>query len=74
MDRLCEHFQVTLENAHDARADSKALAECVSEALHRGVMVTKAPTTEDDMLRNQQDATQERHTGSPKPERSLRKC
>ena len=29
---LCAHFQVTLENAHDARADSAALAECVAEA------------------------------------------
>lgn len=38
---LCEHFQVTLENAHDARADSAALAECVAEALRRGVMLNE---------------------------------
>jgi DNA polymerase III epsilon subunit-like protein len=43
LQKLCEHFQVTLDNAHDARADSKALAECVSEALHRGVMMITGP-------------------------------
>jgi len=37
--KLCEHFGVTLNNAHDATADAYALAECVSEALRRGVMV-----------------------------------
>ena len=36
---LCSHFQVVLENAHDARADSAALAECVAEAWRRGVML-----------------------------------
>ena len=39
MKKLCEHFQVTLDNAHDARVDSKALAECVSQAMFRGVMM-----------------------------------
>jgi DNA polymerase III alpha subunit (gram-positive type) len=39
MKDLCAHFQVTLENAHDARADSAALAECVAEAWRRGVML-----------------------------------
>ena len=42
LQNLCEHFEVTLDNAHDARADSKALAECVSEAIRRGVMMTAA--------------------------------
>ena len=36
---LCEHFGVTLECAHDARADTRALAECVAEAWRRGVML-----------------------------------
>ena len=36
---LCEHFQVPLVNAHDAAADSMALARCVAEALRRGVML-----------------------------------
>ena len=39
LQKLCDHFEVTLNNAHDARADSKALAECVSEAIRRGVMI-----------------------------------
>ena len=39
MKDLCDHFQVTLTNAHDARADSAALAECVAEAWRRGVML-----------------------------------
>jgi DNA polymerase III epsilon subunit-like protein len=37
---LCKHFEVSLDNAHDARADSHALACCVSEAIRRGVMLT----------------------------------
>ena len=40
---LCKHFQVGLENAHDAKADTLALAECVSEALRRGVMLEPFP-------------------------------
>ena len=36
---LCEHFGVELRDAHDARADSLALAQCVAEALRRGVML-----------------------------------
>ena len=36
---LCAHFEVELEGAHDARADSAALARCVAEALRRGVML-----------------------------------
>ncbi len=36
---LCDHFQVQLINAHDATADSKALADCVAEAVRRGVML-----------------------------------
>ena len=39
MKDLCAHYQVTLTNAHDARADSAALAECVAEAWRRGVML-----------------------------------
>ena len=35
----CAHFEVQLQNAHDATADSAALAQCVAEALRRGVMV-----------------------------------
>ena len=38
MRQLCEHFQVSLVGAHDARADSAALAHCVAEAWRRGVM------------------------------------
>ena len=38
MHQLCEHFQVSLVGAHDARADSAALAHCVAEAWRRGVM------------------------------------
>ena len=38
MVHLCEHFQVELIGAHDAAADSLALAKCVAEALRRGVM------------------------------------
>jgi DNA polymerase III epsilon subunit-like protein len=37
---LCNHFEVPLENAHDATADSRALACCVAEAMRRGVMIT----------------------------------
>ena len=36
---LCDHFEVQLTNAHDARGDSKALADCVVEAMRRGVML-----------------------------------
>ena len=39
MGQLCEHFQVSLVGAHDARADSAALAHCVAEAWRRGVML-----------------------------------
>ena len=39
MRQLCEHFQVSLVGAHDARADSAALAHCVAEAWRRGVML-----------------------------------
>ena len=38
LQELCDHFQVELVNAHDAAADSLALAKCVAEALRRGVM------------------------------------
>ena len=41
---LCNHFEVNLENAHDATADSHALACCVAEAVRRGVMLTPALT------------------------------
>ena len=37
--KLCAHFEVPLEGAHDARADSRALARVVAEALRRGVML-----------------------------------
>ncbi len=46
MKDLCDHFQVTLTNAHDARADSAALAECVAEALRRCVMLSPRETDE----------------------------
>ncbi len=36
---LCDHFEVELVNAHDAAGDSLALAQCVAEALRRGVML-----------------------------------
>ncbi len=39
MARLCGHFQVELTDAHDAVVDSLALANCVAEALRRGVML-----------------------------------
>jgi DNA polymerase III alpha subunit (gram-positive type) len=39
LQHLCAHFGVTLEGAHDARADTHALAECVAEAWRRGVML-----------------------------------
>ena len=35
---MCDHFQVVLKHAHDATGDSAASAECVAEALRRGVM------------------------------------
>ena len=37
--QLCAHFEVELEGAHDARADSAALARCIAEAWRRGVML-----------------------------------
>ena len=43
MESLCAHFEVTNEGAHDAHFDAAALAQCVSEALRRGVMLTEAP-------------------------------
>ena len=42
MAQLCEHFEVTLRCAHDARGDSEALANCVAEAWRRGVMLPDA--------------------------------
>ena len=36
---LCTHFEIHLERAHDATADSAALAGCVAEPLRRGVML-----------------------------------
>ena len=36
---LCAHFNVPLINAHDARVDIAALAQCVAEAWRRGVML-----------------------------------
>jgi DNA polymerase III epsilon subunit-like protein len=36
---LCKHFEVELVDAHDARADTRALAGCVAEAWRRGVML-----------------------------------
>jgi len=36
---LCQHFNVELNQAHDARGDSAALAQCVSTATKRGVMI-----------------------------------
>ena len=36
---MCRHFGVDLVNAHDARADTAALASCVATAIRRGVML-----------------------------------
>ena len=36
---LCGHFEIPLRRAHAATADSAALAQCVAEALRRGVML-----------------------------------
>jgi hypothetical protein len=36
---LCRHCEVELTDAHDARADTLALAKCVAEAWRRGVML-----------------------------------
>ena len=36
---LCAHFEISLEHAHDATADSATLSGCVAEALRRGVML-----------------------------------
>jgi DNA polymerase III alpha subunit (gram-positive type) len=44
LDLLCRHFQVELTDAHDARADTRALAECVAEAWRRGVMLERSAT------------------------------
>ena len=41
---LCTHFEIHLERAHDATADSAALAKCVAEALRHGVMLAGANT------------------------------
>ena len=38
MATLCAHFEVTNGHAHDAMCDTAALAQCVAEALRRGVM------------------------------------
>ena len=51
---LCNHFEVPLENAHDATADSHALACCVAEAMRRGVMMTPSRPIEASM---HEDAT-----------------
>jgi DNA polymerase III epsilon subunit-like protein len=39
LELLCRHFEVELTNAHDARADTRALAGCIAEAWRRGVML-----------------------------------
>jgi DNA polymerase III epsilon subunit-like protein len=39
LELLCKHFEVELVNAHDARADTRALTGCVAEAWRRGVML-----------------------------------
>jgi DNA polymerase III alpha subunit (gram-positive type) len=39
LELLCRHFQVELVDAHDARADTRALAGCLAEAWRRGVML-----------------------------------
>ena len=43
MEAFCAHFEVVNPRAHDARFDTAALAQCVAEALRRGVMLTEAP-------------------------------
>jgi DNA polymerase III epsilon subunit-like protein len=48
---LCAHFGVTLEGAHDARADTHALAECVAEAWRRGVLLPEFTAPEDRLER-----------------------
>jgi len=47
LEHLCEHFGVKFDalSAHDATYDTLKLAECVAEALYRGVMLpTEAPS------------------------------
>jgi DNA polymerase III epsilon subunit-like protein len=39
LELLCRHFEVELVDAHDARADTRALAGCIAEAWRRGVML-----------------------------------
>jgi DNA polymerase III epsilon subunit-like protein len=39
LELLCKHFEVELVDAHDARADNRALAGCIAEAWRRGVML-----------------------------------
>ena len=38
---------MVLEGAHDARADTHALAECVAEAWRRGVLLPEFTAPED---------------------------
>jgi len=38
LQNLCAHFNVDLLDAHDARADSKALAQCIAEAQRKEVV------------------------------------
>ncbi len=54
---LCT-FQVVLDNAHDARADSAALAECVAEAWRRGVMLDERGGQEERTTRVMRKSTQ----------------
>ncbi len=60
MKDLCAHFQVTLDNAHDARADSAALAECVAEAWRRGVMLDEKDKREERTEQVIQEPNQQR--------------
>jgi len=47
LQKLCAYFDVDLLDAHDARADSKAVALCIVEAQRREVIWHIQPTKED---------------------------
>ena len=56
LDELCNHFEVSLENAHNATVDSHALACCVAEAMRRGVMMTPSHPIEVSMHKDAADS------------------
>ena len=48
LENLCKHFCVDFKpsSAHDATYDTLKLAECIAEALYRGVMLPTEPLGE----------------------------